>query len=921
MITNNSFRGLIDEALNTIVKFDWENDITPKQLASILGKDNHDIKNSEYFNLCARQYRASSRDTDVGISTSSHVSKRDMDDAVQKLSVKDVAKNHVGIVLHWLYEDMAKNFTCSFKEFDPQSEIKILFLDDNLDVIKDKIRCVKNILDYKLGNNVVEIVSNDDLRQADDSQVVSQLKNIYDSLAKGEECYKSPGNPKQSIHWKNYRYIFTDLLMGDDLLGLKIINKLSELRQYHDYKYEIIALSRSTNTEDIQKALNFGASLYIPKERIFSIPYRLVELGASSPQSASGKNTFNSLLKLPARYIKALQTQRISNTPEDEAWVKKLPKADIHVHLGGYLDAEITLKLSVYNTMMALYTFCREGKFAFADDEVNGSTLREYIDDTKGFKDLGSKLDDLKVLLGEIFTMAGRYRSYANELNKYSRATGKRKLDYIKIISAESFFEQTASDLRYQMYQLQSHHVASMFNVALCFEAEDNIMDIKVDLSTQAKDDNIDVTSGLSTAEILKKIFQRFQIKFTAEKKEAQISVLGNSETLDITFEDTKPQTLQKLLTATHGNKLEDAIGGITLNAFLKGCDYTGSDVMQSKYTITQAIKHICTKANDDNVTLLELRATPLNFCRGGLSPDDVWNAFNEGYNQFRERTTELGPQSDLILTFVIALKRHYKDKSMIGKNIKFGTDHDFYQENGDKKINHLLLTNLKPFISGFDLTGQEDKFNPGEFRKNFSQIFESCMPITIHAGEETPSKYIWEAAYELNADRIGHGLSLAKLKTNNTMQLMNRFRDFNKCVELCPTSNFLTQKGMKYYKNISNKNSYVKYASCKPGATDSYLGDNYPTGVFLDQKLNFTICTDDPAIQDSSLTKEYLWASMMTKRGKADHTKIGITKWEALQIIYNGFNYAFLPDDLKTLLLSRTENMVFDILESSRVS
>lgn len=37
----------------------------------------------------------------------------------------------------------------------------------------------------------------------------------------------------------------------------------------------------------------------------------------------------------------------------------------------------------------------------------------------------------------------------------------------------------------------------------------------------------------------------------------------------------------------------------------------------------------------------------------------------------------------------------------------------------------------------------------------------KECVKFTIHAGENQPVENIWEAVYELNADRIGHGLTL----------------------------------------------------------------------------------------------------------------------------------------------------------------
>ena len=76
-------------------------------------------------------------------------------------------------------------------------------------------------------------------------------------------------------------------------------------------------------------------------------------------------------------------------------------------------------------------------------------------------------------------------------------------------------------------------------------------------------------------------------------------------------------------------------------------------------------------------------------------------------------------------------------------------------------------------------------KTKPREIAHLFTPAFEYCLPITIHAGEGEQAESIWQAAYHLHADRIGHGLTL-----NDNANLAQRFRDRNICLELCPTSN-----------------------------------------------------------------------------------------------------------------------------------
>lgn len=67
----------------------------------------------------------------------------------------------------------------------------------------------------------------------------------------------------------------------------------------------------------------------------------------------------------------------------------------------------------------------------------------------------------------------------------------------------------------------------------------------------------------------------------------------------------------------------------------------------------------------------------------------------------------------------------------------------------------------LQEYFKGFDLAGDESQGKPEEFRQAFLRIMNYCPNITIHAGETANSDSIWQAIYHLNAERIGHGLSL----------------------------------------------------------------------------------------------------------------------------------------------------------------
>ena len=98
------------------------------------------------------------------------------------------------------------------------------------------------------------------------------------------------------------------------------------------------------------------------------------------------------------------------------------------------------------------------------------------------------------------------------------------------------------------------------------------------------------------------------------------------------------------------------------------------------------------------------------------------------------------------------------------------------------------FLNHFDHFI-GVDLAGEEEAFPCRLFEKSFKKAILRGANITIHAGEAVGPENIWEAIELLGADRIGHGVSCVK-----DPQLMGHLADQRICLEICPTSNWLTR-------------------------------------------------------------------------------------------------------------------------------
>ena len=91
--------------------------------------------------------------------------------------------------------------------------------------------------------------------------------------------------------------------------------------------------------------------------------------------------------------------------------------------------------------------------------------------------------------------------------------------------------------------------------------------------------------------------------------------------------------------------------------------------------------------------------------------------------------------------------------------------------------------------FAGVDLAGNENQFPCRMFENVFKKARAAGARITIHAGEDSGPENIWEAIELLGASRIGHGISSVR-----DPELMKHLTKHSICLEMCPTSNWLTR-------------------------------------------------------------------------------------------------------------------------------
>jgi adenosine deaminase len=229
----------------------------------------------------------------------------------------------------------------------------------------------------------------------------------------------------------------------------------------------------------------------------------------------------------------------------------------------------------------------------------------------------------------------------------------------------------------------------------------------------------------------------------------------------------------------------------------------------------------------DDGLFYIELRFSPEHFA--------LFNDFD------RMEITRLVIKAANTAATAIGLQIRYLITFNRGKQDQYEMI-DLYHAIRDLKI---------PEIVGIDLAGDETQYPPENFTEFFTTVRdEGLYGATIHAGEVTPSHQIWDSIKLLHAARIGHGTTSIE-----DPDLQTLLREKKIVLEQCITSNYQT-------------GSWV----------DEH---NHPLGRLYRAGIPVTINSDDPTIQDTDLTDDYMKACSYFDLSVDDLVALNVTAIE----------------------------------------
>jgi adenosine deaminase len=257
---------------------------------------------------------------------------------------------------------------------------------------------------------------------------------------------------------------------------------------------------------------------------------------------------------------------------------------------------------------------------------------------------------------------------------------------------------------------------------------------------------------------------------------------------------------------------------------------YAGAAVLQTRQDFHDLATAYFARAVADGVTHAEIMFDPQTHTDRGIAFAEVIEGL---LSAMAQAETRHGLSSRLILCFL----RHLSEEAA------FAT-----------------LEQAEPWldcIAAVGLDSSEVGHPPTKFARVFAAARAKGLKITLHAGEEGPPAYVYEALDEIAADRIDHG--------NRAMEdpaLVERLRREDMTLTVCPLSNL------------------------KLCVVDDLA--SRPIDAMLAAGLKATVNSDDPAYFGGYVAQNY----------RAVAQARGLSRDEVAILARNSFTGSFLPPE-----------------------
>jgi len=273
------------------------------------------------------------------------------------------------------------------------------------------------------------------------------------------------------------------------------------------------------------------------------------------------------------------------------------------------------------------------------------------------------------------------------------------------------------------------------------------------------------------------------------------------------------------------------------LESFLK-IYYEGAKVLIKEEDFFDLTWSYILKCKEDNVVHTEIFFDPQTHTERGISFDIVINGI---YKALKKGEKDFGISFKIIMCFL----RHLDEAS------------------GFKVLEQAVKHKDK--IYGVGLDSSELGHPPSKFKNLFNKAAENNFVAVVHAGEEGPPEYIWEALNLINAKRIDHGVQCLKDE-----KLVEELSKKKIPLTVCPLSNIK----LRVFDKLKDHN----------------------LKKMLNKKLMVMINSDDPAYFGGYLNKNLIETQVA----------LNLSKDEVKTLLVNSFKSSFLEESKKKEWISK---------------
>ncbi len=295
-----------------------------------------------------------------------------------------------------------------------------------------------------------------------------------------------------------------------------------------------------------------------------------------------------------------------------------------------------------------------------------------------------------------------------------------------------------------------------------------------------------------------------------------------------------------------------------SLSEYLKGFAFTVA-VMQNEESLEQIAYELAIDNFNEGVRYIEPRFAPQLHINPNLDFEKIFKSVNKGLakaqkeiNSRKEIVNGMEPRFEYGI-IGSALRMFKKSFSYYYDNFisahKYTPSEEIYAHASLELVRAMVeIRNTYGIpIVGFDLAGEEAGYPASPHKEAAHFAHRHFMHKTVHAGEAFGPPSIFQAVTDLYADRLGHGTYLydssqveflytKEEREQYTKALAKYINERRVTIEVCLTSNSQTTPKLRDLKK-------------------------HPLQRMFDDRMSFTLCTDNRLISNTTVTDEILLA------------------------------------------------------------